>query len=43
MAIVNGILSGMVIDADIQVGQRTVLQYILKPIYPAISDAFKKD
>jgi HlyD family secretion protein/adhesin transport system membrane fusion protein len=34
------ILPGMTIDADINTGTRTMLEYLLKPIYVSISDAF---
>jgi len=38
----NTVLPGMTVDADIQTGQRTMLQYLLKPIFLSISDAFKE-
>ena len=38
----NTILPGMTVDADIRTGERTVLQYLLKPIFNSISDAFKE-
>jgi HlyD family secretion protein/adhesin transport system membrane fusion protein len=38
----NTVLPGMTVDADIQSGQRTMLQYLLKPIFLSISDAFKE-
>jgi HlyD family secretion protein/adhesin transport system membrane fusion protein len=41
-AAANTILPGMTVDADIQTGQRTVLQYLLKPVFLSIGDAFKE-
>ena len=38
----NTILPGMTVDADIRTGERTVLQYLLKPIFNSIGDAFKE-
>ncbi|WP_120495294.1 HlyD family type I secretion periplasmic adaptor subunit [Kiloniella sp. EL199] len=36
----NLILPGMVLDADINTGERTVMQYLLKPIYRALDSSF---
>lgn len=36
----NLILPGMVVDADINTGTRTILQYLLKPIYRALDSSF---
>ncbi|WP_419904505.1 HlyD family type I secretion periplasmic adaptor subunit [Kiloniella sp.] len=36
----NLILPGMVVDADITTGNRTVMQYLLKPIYRALDSSF---
>lgn len=36
----NALLPGMVVQADITTGEKTLLQYLLKPIYVALSQAF---
>jgi adhesin transport system membrane fusion protein len=37
---VNPILPGMVVQADIVTGSRTLIEYLLKPIYLALQDSF---
>jgi len=37
---VNPILPGMVVQADIVTGHRTLIEYLLKPIYLALQDSF---
>jgi adhesin transport system membrane fusion protein len=37
---VNPIMPGMVVQADIVTGNRTLIEYLLKPIYLALQDSF---
>ena len=37
---VNPILPGMVVQADVVTGSRTLIEYLLKPIYLALQDSF---
>jgi len=36
----NHVLPGMTINADIKTGSKTVLQYLLKPLYASVDDSF---
>ncbi len=36
----NLVLPGMVVDADINTGRKTLLQYLLKPVYRALDSSF---
>ncbi|MCC4239118.1 HlyD family type I secretion periplasmic adaptor subunit [Thalassospira povalilytica] len=36
------IIPGMTVQADIQTGERTLLQYLLKPVYVSLDQAFKE-
>lgn len=36
----NLILPGMTVEADVNTGERTVLEYLLKPVYVSFSEAF---
>ena len=36
----NRILPGMTVEADVNTGERTLLEYLLKPIYVSFSEAF---
>lgn len=36
----NRILPGMTVEADVNTGERTVLEYLLKPVYVSFSEAF---
>ncbi len=38
----NPILPGMVVDADIVTGSKSLLQYLLKPVYRGLSNAFRE-
>ncbi len=38
----NPILPGMTIEANINTGERTLLEYLIKPIYRSVSNAFDK-
>ncbi len=38
----NRILPGMLVQADIRTGERTVLTYLLKPIYASLQKAFRE-
>ena len=36
------IIPGMTVQADIQTGERTLLQYLLKPVYVSLDQAFSE-
>ncbi|MCC9624375.1 HlyD family type I secretion periplasmic adaptor subunit [Thalassospira sp. MA62] len=36
------IIPGMTVQADIQTGERTLLQYLLKPVFVSLDEAFKE-
>ncbi|MBF0626328.1 MAG: HlyD family type I secretion periplasmic adaptor subunit [Magnetococcales bacterium] len=38
----NEVLPGMTVQADIHTGQKTMLEYLLKPIYSSISESFRE-
>ncbi len=38
----NPVLPGMTVQANIRTGERTVMQYLLKPIYRAMNSAFRE-
>ncbi len=38
----NPVLPGMTVQANIRTGERTVLQYLLKPLYRAMNSAFRE-
>jgi len=38
----NRVLPGMTVQADINTGTKTLFQYILKPVYSSISEAFRE-
>ena len=38
----NLVLPGMVVDADISTGRKTLLQYLLKPVYRALDSSFRE-
>lgn len=38
----NPILPGMVVDADIVTGSKSLLQYLLKPVYRGLNSAFRE-
>ncbi len=38
----NLVLPGMTVQADINTGQRTLLQYLLAPVYRAVSESFRE-
>ncbi|WP_130471431.1 HlyD family type I secretion periplasmic adaptor subunit [Candidatus Magnetaquicoccus inordinatus] len=39
---VNEVLPGMVVQADIHTGAKTLMEYLLKPIYASIDQAFRE-
>ncbi|MBF0162179.1 MAG: HlyD family type I secretion periplasmic adaptor subunit [Magnetococcales bacterium] len=39
---VNAVLPGMVVQADIHTGAKTLMEYLLKPIYSSIDQAFRE-
>ncbi len=39
---VNVILPGMVVQANLKIGQKSILDYILKPVYRGFSNAFRE-
>ena len=38
----NPVLPGMTVQADINTGEKSILQYLLKPIYISASQAFRE-
>lgn len=38
----NLVLPGMIVDADISTGRKTLLQYLLKPVYRALDSSFRE-
>lgn len=38
----NIILPGMTVEADIRTGDKTMLQYLLKPVYSSVNEAFRE-
>ncbi|MEO5335512.1 MAG: HlyD family type I secretion periplasmic adaptor subunit [Magnetospirillum sp. WYHS-4] len=38
----NRVLPGMTVQADITTGKKTLLQYLLKPVYSSISESFRE-
>ena len=38
----NVVLPGMTVQADINTGEKTLMQYLLKPIYTSIHDSFRE-
>ncbi len=38
----NKVTPGMTVQADIQTGQKTLFEYILKPIYASVSESFRE-
>ena len=38
----NLVLPGMTVQADIKTGRKTLLQYLLKPVYSSINEAFRE-
>lgn len=38
----NLVLPGMTVQADIKTGRKTLLQYLLKPVYSSIDEAFQE-
>jgi adhesin transport system membrane fusion protein len=38
----NRVLPGMTVQADISTGKKTLLQYLLKPVYASVSQAFRE-
>lgn len=38
----NRVLPGMTVQADITTGKKTLLQYLLKPVYSSVSESFRE-
>lgn len=38
----NLVLPGMTVQADIKTGRKTLLQYLLKPVYSSVNEAFRE-
>ncbi len=38
----NHVMPGMTVQADIKTGQKTLLQYLLKPVYSSVSTSFRE-
>ena len=38
----NLVLAGMTVQADITIGEKTLLSYLLKPVYKSVSEAFRE-
>lgn len=38
----NRILPGMTVQADVTTGKKTLLQYLLKPVYSSVNEAFRE-
>ncbi|SCA54806.1 Membrane-fusion protein [Candidatus Terasakiella magnetica] len=38
----NRIMPGMTVQADVTTGKKTLLQYLLKPVYSSVSEAFRE-
>lgn len=38
----NRVMPGMTVQADVTTGQKTLLQYLLKPVYSSVNEAFRE-